>query len=79
MKNIIMTLMLLSTSIYASSIGTIAALKGKADIKRGKTLLTAKVGDKLQERDSILTKNKSKVQIIFNDETIITVGKNSNF
>jgi hypothetical protein len=79
MKNIIITLVVLSTSIYASSIGTIAAIKGKAKIKRGKTFITAHIGDKLKERDSILTKNKSKVQIIFNDETIITVGKNSNF
>jgi hypothetical protein len=79
MKNIIMTLMILSASVYASTIGTITALKGKADIKRGKSLLTAHLGDKLQEKDSVITRDSTKVQIIFKDETIITIGKNSNF
>jgi hypothetical protein len=79
MKNVIILLVILSTSIYASTIGTITALTGKANIKRSGSLLTAQVGDKLQERDSILTKDKSKVQIIFNDDTIVTIGQNSNF
>jgi hypothetical protein len=79
MKNVILILVILSTSIYASTIGAITALTGKADIKRSGSLLTAQVGDKLQERDSILTKDKSKVQIIFNDDTIVTIGQNSNF
>jgi hypothetical protein len=79
MKNIIMTLIILGASIYANTIGTITALKGKADIKRGKSLLTAHLGDKLQEKDSVITRDSTKVQIIFKDETIITIGKNSNF
>ena len=79
MKNIIITLIILSASIYASTVGTITALKGNADIKRDGNILTAHLGDKLREKDSIITKDSTKIQIVFKDETIITIGKNSNF
>jgi hypothetical protein len=79
MKKIIIAIMILSTSIYAGTVATITALKGQADIKRDKGLFTAHLGDKLHEKDLVITKDKSKVQIIFKDDTLITVGKNSNF
>jgi hypothetical protein len=44
MKNIIIAIMILSTSIYAGTVATITALKGQANIKRGKGLFIAHWG-----------------------------------
>ena len=38
-----------------------------------------KLGLKIEKNDIILTKDNTKVQIIFKDRTIITIGKNSKF
>ncbi len=78
-NKIILFLMLASSLVFANSVGRITALKGSADIVRDGLSIKAILGAKLNEKDNILTKDKSKVQIVFNDETIITVGKNSNF
>jgi hypothetical protein len=69
---------LLGTSVHAS-VGSVAALKGKAAVIRNNTALPAKVGLALQKDDQIKTDAKTKMQIIFSDETIITIGKNSHF
>ncbi|MFT5835917.1 MAG: hypothetical protein ACI9RG_000811 [Sulfurimonas sp.] len=78
-NRIILALMLVNSIGFAKSVATITAITGSADIVRGGANIEATLGAELNEKDNILTKNKSKVQIIFNDETIITVGKNSNF
>ena len=74
---ILLTFIFLSLNLLASNVATVTALKGEAEIKRGTTLLQASLGNKLEEKDNILTKNNSKLQIIFKDETIINLGKNS--
>jgi hypothetical protein len=79
MNKILLILFLFITTILANDIGTITAFKGKASIKRDNVLIPLTLGTKLQEKDEIITENRTKVQIIFKDETIITIGKNSNF
>ena len=78
-KKVILSLILVSSFVLANSVGTITALKGSATIVRDDSNIEATVGAKLNEKDTITTKAKSKIQIIFNDETIITIGQNSNF
>ena len=79
LKNILITLMLISSLAFAKSVGTITALKGSALISRDGAEIEAKLGAKLEEKDTLKTIDKSQVQIIFDDETIITVGNNSSF
>ena len=79
-KYILTILLLLSVELLAkNNVATITALKGNADIKRDSSLLLASIGDKLNQKDNILTKSNSKVQIIFEDETVVSIGKNSEF
>jgi len=82
MKQLIKTvfiLLALSLTLIAKDVATVTALNGEAFIQRGNTKVTVILGIKLQEKDTIITSEKAKVQVIFSDETIITIGKNSNF
>ena len=79
MKKIILSLLLLNLSLLANSVATITAMRGDADIKRDGELIIASLGAKLEQKDNILTKDNSKLQVIFKDETIISIGKNSDF
>ena len=77
MKKLILVI-LLNILLYAS-VGEITALVGKAEILRDNKKLNAAVGFKLEKKDVIKTFDTTKMQIIFNDESIITIGKNSTF
>jgi len=72
---------LLIITIFFSSlfgwIGEITALKGNGKIIRNNQILPAKIGMKLEQKDSIKTSNDTKMQIVFKDDTVITIGKNS--
>lgn len=57
----------------------LTAIKGEASIKRGESTLVALLGSQLEEKDNIVTKDNTKLQVIFKDETIISIGKNSDF
>lgn len=78
-KNILIALMLMSSLVFAKSVGTITALKGSAGITRNGAEIEAKLGVKLDEKDTLKTEENSQVQIIFDDETVVTIGNNSNF
>lgn len=72
-------LLLLFTLITFSfaSIGKVSAVVGDAKIQRNSKTLVIKTGLKIEKKDIIHTSKNSKVQLIFSDNTIITVGKNS--
>ncbi len=76
---IILLTLLLTLSIFAKDVATVTGLNGNADIDRHGRLIKVKLGNKLQEKDIIITNANAKVQVIFEDETIVTVGKNSRF
>jgi hypothetical protein len=69
-------LLLLPILTYAS-IGKITALRGDVTIKRDAKSIIAKSGTKLEKHDLIATSKNAKVQIVFSDKTIFTIGKNS--
>lgn len=73
----IILLFLITTNILLASIGSITLVDGKANIKRANQTLLVKVGDSVEKNDHIYTEANSKVKIAFNDNTIITIGKNS--
>jgi len=68
----------LSSAFLMASIGKIAALRGEATIERAKQEIVASMGMEIEKNDLIHTKSKAKLQIIFNDNTIITMGKNGD-
>ena len=70
---------LISSPLFAKAVATITALKGDVRIHSTSVDIAATLGAKLEQNDSVITKEKSKAQIIFEDETIVTIGKNSNF
>ncbi|MFA6192354.1 MAG: FecR family protein [Sulfurimonas sp.] len=78
-NKIILSLMLLNSVVLANSVATITSLQGSASIIHEAKSVQATLGATLSEKDTLKTEDKSKVQLIFNDETIITIGKNSNF
>lgn len=78
MKKTLILITLLSSYLFAG-VATITAIKGEASIKRGESTLVALLGSQLEEKDNIVTKDNTKLQVIFKDETIISIGKNSDF
>jgi len=75
---IFLYVILLVSSIYAN-IAQISSLRGHSFVERDGKKIEAMVGLKLQKKDFIITSQDAKVQIIFNDETVITIGKKSEF
>jgi hypothetical protein len=76
---IILLVLLLGITLFAKSVATVTALNGEAFLKRDAQKSMLNLGDKLVQKDSIITGAKAKVQIIFEDETVVTVGRNSEF
>ncbi len=76
MKKYLLLLLLVPILSYAS-IGKITVLKGDVKIQRDGEVIQAKFGSKLEKHDFIKTNSKGKVQIVFSDKTIFTIGKNS--
>lgn len=82
MKNfakILTLIVLLNIALYANAVGTITALSGSASILRDSQSIEATLGATLHQKDVIKTSDATKVQMIFSDDTIISIGKNSNF
>ena len=69
-------LLLLPILAYAN-IGKINVLKGDVTVTRDGEITKAHMGTTLEKNDFIETKSNAKVQIIFKDNTIFTIGKNS--
>lgn len=63
-------------SLFAN-IGKITAMKGDVSIDRNNKMMAAKIGFFLKKSDKIITGNNSRVQVVFSDNTIISLGKNS--
>jgi hypothetical protein len=78
-KLLILITLLACGDIFANAVATITAIKGDAIIQRAGKNIVAKLGAKLEQSDDLLTQNNAKVQIIFKDETVISIGKNSHF
>ena len=68
--------LLLELSLFAS-IGKISALNGKVVVDRQKQMLDTAIGFDLEEKDLVITDDKSKAQITLNDGTVLSLGKNS--
>lgn len=74
----ILLLMIINISLWAN-IGTVMAMKGSADLKRETKLMKVSSGMELLKGDAIITHAKSRVQVMLNDDTVVTIGQNSSF
>ena len=77
-KNIFLIILIFSLPLFAN-VGKIVALKGDVTIERENQSFVGKVGTEVFESDEIFTKNNSKIQLLLNDNTVITIGNNSHF
>jgi len=75
----IITILSLSSLALYANVATITALKGSVQVQSDSSTKSAALGTELKESDTVITADKSKAQIIFKDETIVTIGKNSHF
>jgi len=77
MKKIFLFLLLTMTTF--ASIGTIMVSNGDAKVKRAQKMLTVKNGMDILKGDEIITKKKSRVQVMLDDDTVVTIGPDSSF
>jgi hypothetical protein len=59
------------------SVGNIKTLKGKASIIRNRTTLEAKTGSDLFLNDYLRTGADGSISVVFKDETLVSIGPNS--
>ena len=72
----IILLMVLPILLYAN-IGKITASRGDVKVIRDSKEISAKSGTILEENDHVKTSKNGKLQIVFVDKTVFTLGKNS--
>jgi hypothetical protein len=75
----IILLLLLVPTLLFSDIGKIIAKRGDVQILRNTKYIPANIGTALLEKDSVVSKSNAKAQILFKDETIVTIGKDAVF
>lgn len=79
MKIIYLLIFLAFSSFADTSVAFVKISKGDAHILRAQKELPVKVGSKLFQKDTIITDQKSRVGIVFKDNTRISIGANSKF
>ncbi len=78
MKKLIVLFLFLTTALFAK-IGEISAMHGEATILRDGKSIPVSSHMAIEEKDTIKTAKNTKLQIIFNDNTIISLGQKSTF
>ena len=72
MKNFLIILFLVNSLL--ANIAIVSAFKGKATVQRDTEVLDVALGFKILKQDILKTQNDTKVQLLFNDDTMITIG-----
>lgn len=57
--------------------GDVVSVRGKAVIERPAGKIDARIKDALLESDSVVTRDKARVKMLFRDDSILTLGANS--
>jgi hypothetical protein len=77
MKHILVLIMMIS-SVFAS-IGKITAINGEAFALRGATSIPLELNSPIEKEDKIKTMANTRLQIVFNDHTVISLGQKTEF
>ena len=78
MRAILFGMIFCATTMFAS-VGVVVSKDGYIEIIRNTRYMLAEKGDEVFENDKISTYKKSRIKIKFSDNTIVTIGANSNF
>ncbi|MCK4440532.1 MAG: FecR domain-containing protein [Sulfurovaceae bacterium] len=79
MLKIIILFVFLSYNIFSQNVGLIKSINGTVNIKRDNKIISIKKGDKIKNKDIIITKANSSIGIIFNDGSRLSLGSKSIF
>ncbi|WP_321325284.1 FecR domain-containing protein [Thiomicrorhabdus sp.] len=79
MKKIVFIIAFLVTTEAFASVGKVTALNGSATIERSYQEINAYIGLPIKQEDTVITRDETQMQMIFNDNTVITLGKNTIF
>lgn len=74
----IFLLLTLTLAVFAD-IGTIMVAKGDAQILRNQKRLPLTNGMSILKGDEVITQKQARVQVMLNDDTVITIGPESSF
>ncbi len=74
-----LVLIFASGVVVFASVGEMSAVKGDVKILRDNQEIIAQDGTVVEEKDVIQTSNKAKAQVMFLDETVIRIGKDTTF
>ena len=77
MKTLLLLITL--TTMLLANIGEVTALSGYAQLQRKNKVSDVLKGAKILQKDRITTATHSKVQVILNDDTVITIGPDSEY
>lgn len=66
-----------TAAVAAEKAGDVVLVRGKAQIERSSGVVAARVKAALQESDSVTTRSRSRVKMLFRDDSILTIGSNS--
>ena len=77
MNKIIFILLFISNFLLANNVGKIVSFNGEASILRENQTILVDKNSVFQKNDTLNTKENTKLQILFLDDTIISVGQNS--
>ena len=77
MKTVILLLSMIMTLL--ADIGAITAVKGSAELQHQGSVQTVQKGLGINTEDLLVTASASKVQVILNDNTVITIGPESQY
>ena len=77
MKTVFLLLAIMSTLL--ANIGEVTALSGNAQLLRQTGTIEVSTGAEINENDLLRTETRSKVQVVLKDDTVITVGPESEY
>ena len=66
----------MSMALHAS-VGSVSMLNGVAELERSGKRVAIQIGSKIEEQDTLKTGENSKLQLTFDDQTVITLGSGS--
>ena len=77
MRVFIVILLIFVSLLDAKDIAFVKSVKGEVTAKDGSQQISVKQGDKLSESMIVHTKKDSSIVLIFNDDSVVSLGENS--
>jgi len=79
MHKIIILFLIYSTTTFAQSVAIAKSITGTVKVKRDNKIINIKKGNRLDNGDIVITKEKSSIGIIFDDGSRLSLGAKTLF